>query len=71
MTNKIEATYDGQVTYLDERHKLEPHNTWVQVQAVKIRLALRKKKPVLTNDASQKPREHADVSEILDHYLFW
>jgi hypothetical protein len=71
MTNKIEATHDGQVIYTDEAFKLEPYTTRVQVRAVKMKLALRKKKAVLTMEVSQKPQEYTDLPERLDHYLFW
>ena len=71
MTNKVEAIYDGQVIYTDEAFRLEAYTTRVQVRTVKMKLALRKKKAIPTMEASQKPQDHIDLPERLDHYLFW
>lgn len=72
MIHNHAASYDGQTTYPDDALKLETYTTRVQVRAVKMKLTLRKKKPLVTiEQASQKPPEHTELPERLDHYLFW
>lgn len=68
MNNQIEATYDEQATYPDAPMQLK---TAPKVH-VKARPVYRSKKPVLTPTEYQAtPKDSANLSQSLDHYLFW